>query len=197
MSTRRLTPRGKERRSQLISAATTLFATKGYHPTSVADIVDALGVGKGVFYWYFTSKEELFIEILRTSQKDLRRRQQKVIVDIEDPVERIAAGIRAAVAWSAEHRELFQLFEFAQTDERFAASMRAGRAVLVQDAVAHLKTAIGEGLIPDTDPEQLAHAILGVSSLLTAEYIFHREADPEEIASTVADFCLRGIGARS
>jgi len=195
VSGRRLTPRGQERRAQLIASATTLFATKGYHPTSVADIVDDLGVGKGVFYWYFASKEELFVEILRTSQKDLRRRQQKAIADIVDPVERIAAGMRASVQWSAEHRELFQLFEFAQTDERFSASMRAGRAVLVQDAVSHLRAAIDEGSIPDRDPEQLAHAILGVSSLLTAEYIFHRHAAAEEIADTVVDFCLHGIGA--
>ncbi len=195
MSGRRLTQRGQERRAQLIATATSLFATKGYHPTSVADIVDDLGVGKGVFYWYFSSKEELFVEILRTSQKELRRRQQKAIEDVVDPVERIAAGMRASVQWSAENRELFQLFEFAQSDERFAGAMRAGRAVLVQDAVNHLRAAIADGRIPDRDPEQLAHAILGVSSLLTAEYVFHREWDADEIADTVVDFCLHGIGA--
>ena len=45
----KLTPRGHERREQLISCAAGLFAERGYHPTSVADIVAALGVGKGVF----------------------------------------------------------------------------------------------------------------------------------------------------
>ncbi|MDQ1468483.1 MAG: TetR/AcrR family transcriptional regulator, cholesterol catabolism regulator, partial [Actinomycetota bacterium] len=35
--------------------ATALFAERGYHPTAVSDIVDSLGVGKGVFYWYFSS----------------------------------------------------------------------------------------------------------------------------------------------
>ena len=50
---RRLTSRGKERRRQLMDHATGLFADNGYHPTSVAEIVQGLGVGKGVFYWYF------------------------------------------------------------------------------------------------------------------------------------------------
>ena len=45
----KLTPRGQERRGQLIACAARLFAERGYHPTSVADIVAALGVGKGVF----------------------------------------------------------------------------------------------------------------------------------------------------
>ena len=52
---RRLTPRGQERRDQIIAFATARFASHGYHPTSVADIVDGLGVGNGVFYWYFDS----------------------------------------------------------------------------------------------------------------------------------------------
>ena len=184
MSTgRRLTPRGEERRAQLIAHSTTLFATK-------------VGVGKGVFYWYFSSKEQLFIEILREAQKDMRRRQQREITDVDDPVERLALGIRAAVMWSAEHRDLFQLFEFALTDDTFSKAMRTGRATLANDAVEHLKSAIAEGRIPDRDPEQLAYAILGVSSLLTMEYVHHRDETPESVAEMVVDFCLGGIGAR-
>ena len=197
MSTgRRLTPRGEERRAQLIAYSTTLFATKGYHSSSVADIVDGVGVGKGVFYWYFSSKEQLFVEILREAQKDMRRRQQREITDGEDPVERLARGIRAAVMWAAEHRDLFQLFEFALTDDTFSQAMRTGRSTLANDAVEHLKSAIAEGRIPDRDPEQLAYAILGVSSLLTMEYVHHRNETPESVAEMVVDFCLGGIGAR-
>ena len=90
---RRLTPRGTQRRLQLIELATAKFAADGYHPTSVADIVDGLGVGKGVFYWYFDSKEMLFEEILRDAQKDLRRRQQRAVSDLPDPIERMEQGI--------------------------------------------------------------------------------------------------------
>jgi len=70
--------RKAETRQRLLDAAAALFAERGYHPTSVADIVGSLGVGKGVFYWYFTSKDELLAEILRASHHDLRRRQQAV-----------------------------------------------------------------------------------------------------------------------
>ena len=77
-----------------------------------------------------------------------------------------------------------------------AKAMRAGRATLVNDAVSHLKDAIAEGRIPDSDPEQLAHAILGVSTILTLEYIHHRDEPPEEIAEMVVVFCRRGIGVQ-
>ena len=90
---RRLTPRGRERRRQLLEYAAKRFAESGYHPTSVADIVGGLGVGKGVFYWYFDSKEQLFLELLREAQTDLRRTQRDAIVDAPDPVRRLELGI--------------------------------------------------------------------------------------------------------
>src|ERR1041384_3603717 len=114
---RRLTQRGRDRRQQLLSYATTRFAENGYHPTSVAEIVQGLGVGKGVFYWYFASKEELFLEILRDAQRQLRRRQQQAFGDEDDPVERIALGIRASMVWLAENRHLFTLLQFAASEE--------------------------------------------------------------------------------
>lgn len=192
--TRRLTPRGEERRAQLIAYATERFATHGYHPTSVADIVDGLGVGKGVFYWYFASKEELFIEILRSAQTDMRRRQQRAIAGVEDPVERIERGVHAAVLWMAAHDHERRLFEFARTEAAFNGAMKAGQKVLVGDASAHLKEAIVEGRIPDRDPEVLAHAILGVANHLTRVYIGSRHLDPDEVAEMVVSFCMEGIG---
>jgi len=194
---RRLTQRGKERRAQIIEYATHRFATDGYHPTSVADIVDGLGVGKGVFYWYFESKEELFVEILRTAQRDMRRRQQRAIADVADPVQRIELGIRAAVEWMAEHNDLRRLFEFARTEAAFIPSMQAGQSVLVADAVVHLKEANVEGRIPDRDPEALALAILGVANQLTNVYIDGRGEDPHHVADLVVDFCMEGLGVRS
>src|SRR5436189_5261010 len=112
---RRLTTRGKQRRRQLLEFATTRFAENGYHPTSVAEIVQGLGVGKGVFYWYFDSKEELFLEILKDAQQEMRRAQRVAYGDEPDPVRRIELGIRASLSWLAENRHMFNLFQFAAT----------------------------------------------------------------------------------
>lgn len=191
--TRRLTARGKERRAQLLAYATQRFAADGYHPTSVADIVDGMGVGKGVFYWYFDSKQELFIEILRSAQTDLRRRQHGAIEGVDDPVRRLELGIRAAVLWMAEHPDLRRLFEFARTEGSFARAMRAGQSVLVSDATTHLSEAIECGAIPDRDPEALAHAILGVSNQLTTTYIDSSDRTHEEVADLVVEICRSGF----
>lgn len=190
---RRLTARGRERRLQLITYATRRFAEDGFHPTSVAEIVTGIGVGKGVFYWYFDSKEELFVEILRAAHKDLHRTQMKAITGIDDPVQRIEEGIRSGALWMAGNPDLRRLFEFARTDEAFEKVMRMGERLLVADAVDHLTTAIRSGAIPDRDPEALAHAILGVTNQLTTVYIDSAEHDPAEIAELVVSICRSGF----
>jgi AcrR family transcriptional regulator len=190
---RRLTQRGEERRRQLMAYAADRFADNGYHPTSVAEIVEGLGVGKGVFYWYFDSKEELLRAILADGQLDLRRRQRSAIAAADNPMDRIERGIRASIEWSLEKRVFFRLFQFAATDDRFAEGLRKGEQVAIRDAAKHVTDAMEAGMIPDRDPVLLAHNMLGVTTHLVQ--LVHRgvlEADAEVIDTAVA-FCLYGI----
>jgi len=191
--TRRLTQRGRERRQQLMDFAATRFAEQGYHPTSVAEIVQGLGVGKGVFYWYFSSKEELFLEILREAQQDLRRTQSQAIDGVDDPVRRIELGIQASMQWSSQHPELYNLFAFAATEERFAPALRKGQEVAVSDVVRHVQEGIDLGEIRAGDPTVIAHAILGVTSHLARRYI-HEDGQPwQDVADAAVAFCLEGL----
>ena len=51
------------RREELLDTALRLFAERGYHDTSVQAITDAAAVAKGLFYHYFSSKEDLLDEL--------------------------------------------------------------------------------------------------------------------------------------
>jgi AcrR family transcriptional regulator len=169
------------------------FAENGYHPTSVADIVSGLGVGKGVFYWYFDSKEELFREILREAQNDLRRRQHQAIADEPDPVRRIELGLRASILWSAEHRDHNALIRFAATEERFLPALRKGEEIAVADIVTHVREGIGEGRIRDADAEMIAHAMIGVTGQLVRVYLHGRGEDPAVVADMAVTFVREGL----
>jgi len=190
---RRLTARGQRRRQELLDYAARQFASQGYHPTSVTDIVDGLGVGKGVFYWYFPSKEELFRQILVDSQRDLRRTQRQAIADEPDPVRRIEGGIRASVAWLDDNRHLFVLLEFARTEERFAPLIRHGEEQAVADTLPHVKAGIAAGMIRREDPLVVAHAILGVTDRLARVLVLEGDASAEDAGSAAVAFCLEGI----
>jgi AcrR family transcriptional regulator len=169
------------------------FAEQGYHPTSVSEIVAGLGVGKGVFYWYFDSKEQLFLEILRDAQTDLRRKQQQAIADETDPIRRIELGLRASMAWAEEHQDHNKLIQFAATEATFAGALRRGQEIAVADTVKHVKEAIAEGRIRDADPDVLAHAMVGVAGHLTRTYIYEQSEPAESVADAAVAFCLHGI----
>jgi AcrR family transcriptional regulator len=53
----------EERRTQILRAALTCFARKGYHHTTMDDIVRKAGLSKGGLYWHFSSKKELFLAL--------------------------------------------------------------------------------------------------------------------------------------
>lgn len=53
-----------ERRNEILEAAGRLFSTKGYNKCTVNDILDAVGIAKGTFYYYFKSKEDVLDAIL-------------------------------------------------------------------------------------------------------------------------------------
>ena len=58
-----LTPKGRERRSDILRAAREVFEERGFLDTRVSDIVAAAGVAQGTFYSYFDSKEAVFTEV--------------------------------------------------------------------------------------------------------------------------------------
>src|SRR5687768_12851847 len=100
---RRLTAQGKERKQQLLDRAAELFAERGYAETRVIDIVEAAGVAKGLFYWYFENKEALFRELVENIRLRLRQAQAEAMAGDDDPLTQIRQGAEASVRFMASH----------------------------------------------------------------------------------------------
>jgi AcrR family transcriptional regulator len=189
--TRQLTKRGRERRRQLIEYATRRFAESGYHSTSVDELVNGLGVGKGVFYWYFDSKEELLIEILKETGHDLRRAQKLAIGDETDPVKRLELGIRATMRWLAANKDGFMLFQFAATQEGFAPIVRAEQDLALADTMVVVKD-----FVPSRSKKAaaaLANAVIGVSNQLAQQLLIEKRQSPDAVADAAIRFCMWGL----
>ena len=68
-----------ETRSRILEAAVKVFATKGYHDTKVDDIVNEAQTSKGSFYFYFPSKQDIFIALSDTFADLLESRLAEAI----------------------------------------------------------------------------------------------------------------------
>ena len=60
------------RRDEIMAAAKEVFARKGFHATTIADIAKQAGLAYGSVYWYFDSKDELFHALMAVEEGALR-----------------------------------------------------------------------------------------------------------------------------
>lgn len=61
-------------RAQLLEKGKQLIEKHGIRKTSIDDIVEAVGISKGAFYFFFESKEELLLAILEQLEQHFRNR---------------------------------------------------------------------------------------------------------------------------
>jgi AcrR family transcriptional regulator len=194
---RTLTPRGKERRLQLMDYAARQFALNGYHPTSVADVVEGCGVGKGVFYWYFESKEALMHQILRDANYSLRRRQQQSLRNEPDPLRRLELGMHASMHWYVDNRHMVNVFQFAASEREFADTLRQSQENALADVMRHVTDAMASGRIRQADPVVLAQGLLGVTSHMVRKFLIEAGNDPDQVADDAIAFVFQGMGVAS
>ena len=188
------TEQGLERKQQLLDAAATLFASKGYATTRIADICAAAGVAKGLFYWYFPTKEGLFAELVRTMRLQLRRAQANAMDPEADPVHRIRQGTEASVVFMAEHRSYFALLAVERTEESLAEVLREGSDVYAADVRRLVVAAQQIGQIPDGDPHLYVTGVLGaVSSFSHSLRNGRLDAPVDELAAFVGEWVERAL----
>lgn len=188
------TEQGLERKQQLLEAAATLFSTKGYSSTRIADICATAGVAKGLMYWYFPTKESLFAELVRSMRTKLRRAQAAAMDPAADPLQRIRQGTEASVVFMAEHRSYFALLDVERADDEVASVLQDGSDVYANDVIRLVREAQDLGLVPDGDPRLLATGVLGaVSSFSHALRNGSLDIAADELARFVGDWVVHAL----
>jgi AcrR family transcriptional regulator len=75
-----------ERKKEIMDAALELFLTRGYAKTSVSDIVQKVNVAQGLFYYYFKSKEEVFLAAMEQYTQQFSEKMTAIITDHNQPL---------------------------------------------------------------------------------------------------------------
>lgn len=73
-------------KTEIFTTARELFYAKGFKDTNVSDIAKLAGIGVGTFYNYYSSKEQLFLEIYLKENMDLKMRLMESVDLNADPV---------------------------------------------------------------------------------------------------------------
>ena len=90
------------RREELLRIALELFATKGYHNTSVRDIADHAQIVSGSLFYHFKSKESILEELIAPYFNKLLTNASEVARDERPASETIAGLIEVTIATVSE-----------------------------------------------------------------------------------------------
>jgi len=194
------------RRQQLLTAATAVFAARGYRAAGISDIVSAAGVARGTFYLYFESKAQVFMAIA----DDFYDRLEMAIAGGTGLDLPPCATDGRSILRASFHRwfEFFHLHRLAATvmlKEGAAIDPRFDRAIaeLRQSAYSHLAQRISRfqqmGMMrASLAPEIVAHLQVGMFEELVKAFVLSAEhPDIDGLADQLADFEWNGVGPAS
>jgi len=140
-------------RDKIVAAAFSVLAGRGSHETSIKEIARAAGVAPGLVHYYFASKGELLLEVVRSACQAYRAEMAALELPA-DPMQRT----RALLAWSKQrglelpdwYRMIADLEALALRDPGLAKEVaelrrevRAHTAALVAEAEAALGASLG------------------------------------------------------
>src|SRR5262245_52907001 len=184
------------RREEILEAAVRLFAEHGYADTDTQLLADELGVGKGTLYRYFPSKRDLFLAAADRAMRLLRERIDSCIAGIDEPLERIAAAIRAYLAFFAERPEFVELLmqERAQFKDRKKPTYFVHREANLERWRVLYRSLIAEGRIRDMPVERISDAVSNlVYGTMFSNYFTGSQKSPEAQAQDILDVVFHGI----
>jgi AcrR family transcriptional regulator len=98
-----LRARGHQTRSRLLAAGSQVIAAKGLHAARVDDIVKAAKSSHGTFYLYFSSKEDLFEQLVEEVAGEIR-----VLVAEMPTVSATGKGREALRGWLDRFADLYE-----------------------------------------------------------------------------------------
>jgi len=101
--------RASERSIEIVDAARTLFAEKGFDGTSISDIAGSVGVADGAIYKHFASKRALLFEVIRGFYEPVIDLASETVTGIPDVRGRLRYLIWLQLRAFAEEPEVCRL----------------------------------------------------------------------------------------
>lgn len=198
------------RKNQILDAALTVYIRYGYHGTDMDAVAKEAGLAKGLLYYYFKTKQELFMalyswrfqEAYAFSENLLKNGQNK------NPVEQLMQYVYGMFGASkADHR--FMQFNMRVPFDAYAIfgpdewKDGAEKSDLHRRALAGIiQRGIDQELIPKTDAGNAANSFWTVfvanvftySKMMTGEK--QEKRDEAQVLQDVVRFCFQGLGIR-
>ena len=189
----------KARREAIVDTSAQVFAQRGYHATGIVELCDANGLGKGAFYHYIGSKEELLAAIHDRVMDEVMLGADRVAAAEGSPSEQLAmlgTELLDVIHRYPDHVWVF-LHEFpALTDER-AEQFRTRRREYERRVEGVLQAGIDAGEFRAVDPRLTARAWLGMHNYTYLWLKPDGAMSARDVAQPFAEIFLKGLARQA
>jgi AcrR family transcriptional regulator len=187
----RMARRKARTRADLLAAARQVFAARGYHEASIAEITETADVGVGTFYLHFRDKDEIFKTLLEEGLRDIREQVRAEAMKV--PVEQmLPAVIRFTLRYAYQKRDMFRI---ALTGGGLVMGEMRARVPLVEGFTRIFAAAQERDLLGDYDAALLAQMVTGVVASAIVWWFEQDEPEPDVMADQVLRLLRQGIPA--
>jgi len=168
------TAKGNQTRDAIERAARKLFAERGFHGTTLADITSAAGRSPAAFYRYYTDKEDLLAVLAESFLRDVvaPAGQHIHLPESPDDTEFFISAVTGY--WNMFKQNIgimVAVDQLAAVQQRFAAVQNEFRRFGIDIVRASVLRAQEQGYANDVDPEHTALAISLLFERFTAVYL--------------------------
>jgi AcrR family transcriptional regulator len=195
---RRVVVSKAERRHHILTAARDVFAKRGYHQTTIDDIVAEAGVARGTFYLYFEDKRAVFSDLMDRFFTSITMAINRIDVAPEAPLvaEQTRGNIRAIVGVCLAERAMTKiLFTDAHgVDPAFDRKLATFYDAVAQLLTESLRDGQALGIVADGEPRVMAYLTLGALKelLYQAVTLGLAEESADVLTQQMFDFLSQG-----
>ena len=191
---------GKKTKERLTEEAIKLFVRRGYHGTTIDNIVREVGLTKGAFYTHFTSKGELLLEIIeRYKVKSLNEIKRLAMANSGNALEKLNQIISFNARFAAQNENLCVFLTFLSTElttdvdfEPFLKAVYGEYRTIISNL---MREGISQGLIKEElDPELAAITFIALHDGSLHQWTVNRNSiDSSEYVRTFRKVFFSGI----
>jgi AcrR family transcriptional regulator len=188
------------RTSEILAAARSEFASKGFANATVDGIADRAGIAKGTVYLYFPSKNELFLELLRQGILELHENARREINAALDARGKLRAFLHARIEYCSRNREFFRIYytEFLRMQARTGRERPEFQDLYEEQArllESIIETGIRSGQFRKLDVHKVSRLIYEVVRAAVAQHVLEWPSnETEETTALTLGIILGGIG---
>ena len=162
MASDTLTAKGRQTRDAIDAAARKLFAERGFHGTTLADITSAAGRTTASFYRYYSDKEDLLVSLAHSFLVDVVMPSGLTVHLPSSPDDQQFFTAVVTGYWNMFKQNIgimIAVNQLTDTDPRFADVQNEFRRFGIDMVAASVRRAQEQGYGGDLDPEHTGAAI--------------------------------------